>query len=327
MIDMGKAARIDSPHFVNRAAVRWFPSPVWLACVCSLLAIAGCTTRTSTPDAVEDTQTSGRISIVAGPELEVLMSQQTAAFQAMYPQASFSLRADASPRAVAELLAGRADVAAVPRELDRAERAAAVGAGIELEGYLVGRSALAAIVHSDNPVENLSRFELAAMLNGGLRRWDRIGGRPGAIVPVLPSLTGETSLALAHMLLDSGTVTVPSVVVEDDSAVIARVRREPTAIGFIDASRLGADGVRALRISALDGLRYVRPDAQTIHEGTYPLIRSLHLYIRSRGPRLAGGFVTFVTSNDGQRLVLDAGFVPTSVPVRFVRRSPMQRSH
>ena len=42
---------------------------------------------------------------------------------------------------------------------------------------------------------------------------------------------------------------------------------------------------------------------------------------------LAKGFVTFITSRDGQKIVHQAGRVPTTVPVRFVRRSPLLGTH
>jgi len=49
--------------------------------------------------------------------------------------------------------------------------------------------------------------------------------------------------------------------------------------------------------------------------------------VRAGGAQLGNGFITFVTSGDGQALVHDYGLVPTAVPVRFVRRSPMLGTH
>jgi ABC-type phosphate transport system substrate-binding protein len=80
-------------------------------------------------------------------------------------------------------------------------------------------------------------------------------------------------------------------------------------------------------VASLEGLPYWGPDLEAIHEREYPLTRSLNLYVRSVGHPLAKGFVTFVTSRDGQKIVHQAGLVPTTVPVRFVRRSPMIGTH
>jgi ABC-type phosphate transport system substrate-binding protein len=85
--------------------------------------------------------------------------------------------------------------------------------------------------------------------------------------------------------------------------------------------------VRALRLAALSGMRYWTPDLEAVHNGDYPLTRVVYNYVRADGARLANGFITFITSRDGQEIVHEAGLVPTTVPVRFVRRSPMQSSH
>lgn len=327
VIDMRKASLLDSRHFVLRASSRWAFSRVGLVFVLALAALPGCATRSSTSTSVEDTQTSGRIRIVAGPELMALIRRETQMFSTTHPQAAFDLAEASSPEAVSALYAGHADLIALPRELSARERDAAIGGGLELEGYVFGRAALAAVVHESNPVENVSTFELRRILRGEVGSWSGLGGEDARIALVLPSLEGETALSVAHQLLDSASIQAPTRVVATDSAVVAAVSADRAALGFTDASALPAQGVRALRVAPLDGLTYVKPDAETIHDGRYPLARPLHLYMRTGGPRLAGGFITHVTSHEGQRVVLEAGFVPTAVPVRFVRRSPLQSSH
>ena len=86
-------------------------------------------------------------------------------------------------------------------------------------------------------------------------------------------------------------------------------------------------GLRPLHVAPLEGLPYVEPDMESVHDGTYPLQYYIHVYVRTRRPRLAGGFVTYVASQPGQERVLASGRIPTSVPLRFVRRSPMLGSH
>jgi ABC-type phosphate transport system substrate-binding protein len=109
--------------------------------------------------------------------------------------------------------------------------------------------------------------------------------------------------------------------------VAARVAQTPGAIGVVSLALATVPGVRALGISPLEGLGYVEPDMESVHEGHYPLTLYFNLFIRTRGSRLAGGFVTFVASQPGQQLVLASGRVPTAVPLRFVHRSPMLGAH
>jgi len=118
-----------------------------------------------------------------------------------------------------------------------------------------------------------------------------------------------------------------SLVELSDSAVADRVARTAGAIGLVPLRLAAAPGVRALRVAPIEGAAYVEPDLETVHEGRYPLGAYVHLYLRTRRPRLAGGFLTYTASQPGQERVLAGGRLPTSVPLRFVRRSPMLGSH
>lgn len=64
-----------------------------------------------------------------------------------------------------------------------------------------------------------------------------------------------------------------------------------------------------------------------MHRRTWPLTRSFRIVRRVPGLQLGGGFITYATSEQGQRLVRDRGFVPATVPVRFTRRLPAKASH
>ena len=107
---------------------------------------------------------------------------------------------------------------------------------------------------------------------------------------------------------------------------MAIVARQPGGLGYVSLGTR-TQGVKVARIASVRGLPYWRPDLEAIYKGDYPLTRFFNAYVRATGPRLANGFITFVTSIDGQRIVKDQGLVPTSVPVRFVRRSPMLSAH
>jgi len=176
-------------------------------------------------------------------------------------------------------------------------------------------------------VRNLSLREVRSIWSGDTHQWSAFGGKDAPIVPVLPPLASDLARAFAQAVMDSTPMRAPSLVEETDSAVVARVREVPGAIGVVPLSLAGESGLKALRIATLDGLDYVDPDMESVHTGRYPLTQFLNLFIRTRGPRLAGGFVTFVSSEPGQKLVLDSGRVPTTVPLRFVHRSPMLGSH
>ena len=95
----------------------------------------------------------------------------------------------------------------------------------------------------------------------------------------------------------------------------------------VDNAHAVGDGVRVLLLSRTTGMPYVPLDAETVYRQEYPLARTFHVVTRVPGVQLGGGFITYATSDVGQMLVKNAGFVPATVPVRFTRRLPAAATH
>jgi phosphate transport system substrate-binding protein len=275
---------------------------------------------------VEESLTSGRIEVVCGPEAAPVLERLRAEFVRLYPEARVQVRVASSREAVRALFAAESDLAVLTRDLEDDERAAAVRGGLELEGFRFARDAVVAVVHPANRLENLALDELRGIYQGRIRNWSELGGEALAIEPVVSTPGGDLYTYFEQRVMNSEPVTAPAVHAGNDSAVAARVARTHAAIGFVSLAAAGPE-VRALRISSLSGLPYWRPDPEAVYRGDYPLTRFFHLYARTGGRPLANGLITFVTSREGQAIVREAGLIPTTVPVRFVRRSPMLGSH
>jgi phosphate transport system substrate-binding protein len=244
----------------------------------------------------------------------------------LYPEAELTLRGASSAEAVRALFAAECDLAVISRELEPDEQTAAVRGGLQMEGYRVARDALVVVVAPENPVKNLALDDLRRIYAGEIKRWSELGGVARDIVPVIQEPKSDIMAFFTQQVMNGEPIVARSMYAASDSAVAVYVAGHSDAIGF--KSMAGpTEGVRAMRMSSLTGLSYRPPDAEAVYEGDYPLSRGYNLYLRDDGPRLAHGFVTFVTSLEGQRIVRDLGLVPTAVPVRFVRRSPMRSSH
>lgn len=290
--------------------------------------LAGDCARNDASRPVEDTETSGRISIAGAPDVRALVVSEVRAFRADYPQATLTLREpESSGAVVSALLAGRVDVAVAGRELEQEERNMAHGSGIEIEGHRIAKDAMCVVVPSANPVRNVTLGELQRIWTGDTRDWTALGGHAARILPVLPPLSSDLARAFVQRVMAGEPMAAPSMVEASDSAVAARVVATPGALGVVTLALASTPGLRALRIAPLEGMAYVDPDLESVHDGSYPLTRFVNVFIRTHGARLAGGFVTYVASQPGQQLVMASGRVPTAVPLRFVRRSPLLSTH
>ncbi len=325
MIDRGRTASLDSWGYRGAGGGRAARGVALGASLLACVWLASCSPR-SAPRAEEESLTSGRISVVCAPEARRLIAREQSAFQALYPQAHIEVRTGSSREAVRALFAAECDLAVTTRDLNAEERTAAFRGRLGLEGYRFARDAVVAVVHPANPVENLSVDELARIYLGTLTDWDALGGHLGRIVPVCQPMDADLTETFVERVLDGSPIRARVLTEAGDSAVVARVAATPGAIGLVTLA--WADrGARAVAIAPLAGLPYVHPDPEAVYDNRYALTRLFNLYVRADVRPLANGFITYVTSRDGQALVHEAGLVPTSVPVRFVRRSPLMGSH
>lgn len=320
---------LDSTHFVvpGPGRSRLLPARGLFAPCLAFLLAGGCA-RPNASHPVEDTETSGRISIASAPDVRELALSEIGAFRATYPQATLELREpESSGQVVSALLAGHADVAVTGRELEQEERDMARRNGIELEGHRIALDAMCLVVRSTNPVQNVTLGELQRIGLGELLDWSVLGGHDGRILPVLPPLSSDLARAFTQRVMAGAAMRAPALVEASDSAVVARVAATRGAIGVVPLALASRPGLKTLRVAAVEGTPYVDPDMESVHDGSYPLTRYISLFIRTHGARLAGGFVTYVASQPGQQLVLASGRVPAAVPIRFVRRSPLLSTH
>ena len=106
------------------------------------------------------------------------------------------------------------------------------------------------------------------------------------------------------------------------------VRTTPNAIGIVGLSSLrGKD--REVRVFAL-GTPGVSPDSTqppglfyspvqaNVYRRYYPITRPVFLYSREVLRDVGYGFIAYVTSATGQKLFLENGLVPVTMPVRLV---------
>jgi len=264
--------------------------------------------------------------VVCAPEAERLVARERAAFLQLYPGGRIGMRTGTSREAVRALFAAECDLAVITRELDVEERAAAVRGRLELEGYRFARDAVVPIVHPSNPVQNIAIEQLRRIYDGTLTSWSELGGRPEPIEPVIQPMESDISQFFLQQVMGGAPITARVFTEASNERVAARVLAERRAIGYTSIATADS-GVKALAVASVLGLPYFKPDAEAVYQGSYPMTRFFNLYVRAGGAQLGNDFITFVTSRDGQALVHNYGLVPTAVPVRFVRRSPMLGTH
>jgi len=220
---------------------------------------------------------------------------------------------------IAALIKGAVDVANASRDLKPSEaELAAKNTGKSPVDVKVGYDALAVYVHKDNPLEEITLEQLADLYaeGGKVTRWSELGVTvPGAsddtIVRVSRQSSSGTYEFFREHALGNRDFRLGSRDLNGSKEVVELVGTTPTAIGY-SGMGYATPGVKMLRVSSKPGQPAVAPTVAGVHDGTYPLARSLHLYTLGEPQGAVKAYLDWIVSPAGQKIVEDAGYVPLS---------------
>jgi phosphate transport system substrate-binding protein len=177
-------------------------------------------------------------------------------------------------------------------------------------------------MESDLSSFSVSPKNLAGIMNGTITNWKELGGPDQAIVPVSrDQQAGGTVDYIVKEVLGGASFSPSVVPARDTTASIRTVGTTPGGIGYATAAEvIGQQMVRPIALGK-HADQLVAPysdNAQSVNrqgfeDGTYPLTRRLFMILRRDGQRdeQAGvAYTNMLLSDDGQRLIEKAGFVP-----------------
>ncbi|MDZ7304556.1 MAG: substrate-binding domain-containing protein, partial [candidate division KSB1 bacterium] len=242
--------------------------------------------------------------------------------------------------AIVHLLNDSVRIIITDRALNAEEKEVAEKAGMKITETKIAEDALAVVVHNQNPVENLSLKSLKQIVSRELTDWRQVPeareAQPKWSGPVEFAFTGRNSGAyelLADKFLNLKEEIVPTFLAASQREVADYVANHPRALGIVSAACfyevVKPSGVpdtttvlRALAIERADTTAagvFAKLHQANIYLGAYPLHYSVYIFSTSPGYTLATGFSAFVASYNGQKIILDAGLVPATMPIRLVQ--------
>lgn len=209
------------------------------------------------------------------------------------------------PRSAVEAVKnGEADLAFVGDALPESLTASDGEAPPAIEVKPLGPSAAVVIVNPDNPIEQLTLDQVAAIFSGKITDWSELGG-PHRRIRVhtlaqksgLDTLTQRTVMKDAKLLLSSYQV--------DTLAELSEiVGSDPTAISLTEAAHVG--NAKALKIVDRCGIARA-PDEFTLKLNAYPLSGSYAVYSAPNANAQTQGFREFLFSEYTQNFLKSRG--------------------
>ena len=219
---------------------------------------------------------------------------------------------------IAALINGTVDIANCSRrikreELDRAKQ----NTGKEPQQFVVGHDALAVYVHGENPLEEISIEQLAAIYGeqGSLTAWSQLGIDHEAcsndeIIRISRQSNSGTYHYFREALLgETQDFKLGSRDLHGSKDVVELVERTPCAIGY-SGMGYATDHVKMLKIAKKDSDASYAPSLENALSGAYPIARPLYMYSLGAPDPQAKKYLDWILSDAGQKIVEATGYVP-----------------
>lgn len=238
-------------------------------------------------------------------------------FRKVAPEVEVEVSGGGSGVGIAALIRGTVDIANASREIKPSEaEQAARNTGRTPVSFIVGYDALAVYVHRDNPLEAITLEQLADIYAEGGRttRWSQLGvtipgARDDTIVRVSRQSSSGTYEFFREHALGNRDFRLGSRDLNGSKEVVELVAATPTAIGY-SGMGYATPAVKMLKVAERTGAPAVAPTVAAVHDRSYPLARSLHLYTLGEPEGAVERYIDWILSDAGQKIVEESGYVP-----------------
>ena len=210
---------------------------------------------------------------------------------AVYPHSKFSINTKPeSGGGENATAAGKTDLGGVAREVKPEILAK------DVKKFLIGRDAIAVLVHASNPVDELSSEQLKGIFTGKITNWREVGGRDLPIRVYIVNSQSATRKVFARAVLGGEPYGGDRIeTIRPDPRIAEKVASEEGAIGQLSFALAGNN----------PAIKRIRPDGEepSVRNPNYPITRPLHLITKGEPKGDVKQFIEWALSDAGQAVV------------------------
>lgn len=246
---------------------------------------------------------------IKGSDTMVILTQKWAeVYMKKHKKTKIYVAGGGSGHGFESLINGSTDVANSSRLIKPSEKKS-IREKFGTEGVQIpcAKDGLSIFLNNANPVVELTIDQIGAIYSGKIKNWKEVGGEDAPIqllgredssgtYEFFKEHVVKTEFS-SHCQIFSGTATL-----------VYTVSKNKYSIGYGGAAY--TDGVKNCKVKKDTSSKGVLPTATTIKNHTYPISRSLYMYLKEEPTGDTKAFVDWVLSPSGQKLVEEVGYYP-----------------
>jgi len=283
---------------------------------------------------VIDTPTSGKIKIAVDESFRPLIEAELQVFHGIYPEAEIDPVYLPENKLFEQVVKDSVRLIISSKLFTEKEKQFFYNKNLYPKEVAIAKDAIAVLVNRDNPDSILSVDQIKQMLTGKIASWKELNSKSklGDIQIVFDNKNSGT-VRYARDTICKGEILSDLITALDlNTEVVDYVSKNKSSIGFIGAAWV-SDRNDSTQMSFLKKIRVVNISSQSnasydnsyqpyqayVYNGSYPFTRMMYTISTDPHNGLPSGFVSFLASDKGQRIVLKFGIVPATAPTRVVQ--------
>lgn len=284
----------------------------------ALLIISACGEKKA-DEKQKETTVSGTTLIAVDESCQPIVDEEAFIFKSLNEGANLNIAYGSENRTVGMLLNDTVRLAILSRKLSTEEEKILERRNLKPEIDRFAIDAIALIVNNASADTLITVSEIKNMLNGKAKTDVNIvfDNPNSSLVRYLKDFSGSGDLKGRNIYA-----------LKDNKEVIKYVSQHTNAIGITGFSWLNdpdedfADAVKKVKLVGVKddnkATEYFKPSQTTLDLKQYPLTRDLYVVNSTGKMGLGSGFAYFLLGEKGQRILLQSGILPDSIPTREV---------
>ena len=229
-------------------------------------------------------------------------------YMATHPDADIQISGGGSGVGIQAIGAKTVDIGMSSREVTSAEKAKYPAFVITP----VAQDGIAVIVNPANEISSITLDQIKNIYLGKTTKWTEITGANvpdtnNQIVVIGRDSASGTRSYFDEVLLAKKTPTSKMLEKNSNGAVLQTVAQTPGSIGYVSIGFVSSD-VKTVPIW-YNADKIIAPTLANVKDQSYPVSRELYVITNGEPSGLAGDFITYILSTDGQKIVSEEGYV------------------
>lgn len=243
-----------------------------------------------------------RLEATGSSTLAPLLSEIAKRYEASHPGVRIDIQTGGSSRGIADAASGIADLGMSSRALKQSEQEGRITHTVAMDG-------VALLVHSNNPVSELSDEQIIGIFKGEITNWNEVGGND-APINCVNRANGRSELELFQMFFGlEAEQFQPDMISGENQHGIKTVAGDESAIIYMSIGASEYEAARGVPIKLLP-LRGVEATVEKVASGEFPLSRPLILITAPEPSEPVREFLDYALSSEVHDLVRQQSYVP-----------------